>query len=175
MRDRLKENISLLIGLAIPVLMILFIAVAVYFPRWFSTVEPPKHDFLYLVGDPYGDIQYSVRGGKLVKEKIQRPQPSYRRYRTGLETRFFIHRIRTNRSEEVTFENATKLKLDSKVNSPDGYSIVHGRRAAEFFPFFGRRDYRARYLKKDSYTEKLKIETSEDYPYNFRFLGWVVE
>lgn len=43
-----KQNISLIIGLTIPVAMILFIGVAINGPRWFNSVEPAKYDFLYI-------------------------------------------------------------------------------------------------------------------------------
>ncbi len=175
MGGKLKQNISLIIGLAIPFLMIVFVAAAIYFPRWFSTVAPPKYDFLYAVGYGRGDVQYLVRQGKLVKEQIRSPQQGYPPYRVGLEIKFFIHRVKTNRSEEVTFDDAAKLDLDSRIKAPDGYSVVHGRRSTEFFPFFASWDYKSRYLKKDSHTEKLNIEIGEDYSYSFRFLGWIVE
>ena len=45
-----KQNLSLIIGLSIPIVMILFITIAINGPRWFNTVEPAHYNFLYSTG-----------------------------------------------------------------------------------------------------------------------------
>lgn len=167
MNNRIRENTPLIIGLAIPILMILFVAGAIYFPRQFTTVDPPKYDFLYMIRRGYSDTAYSVRNGHLVKRKIKPPKG----YNAGhREVKLFVHYVRENQSKEISFEEATKLRLESRRRSPNGFAILSGRRSGGFFPFYARWDYDTRYLKKEGYTEKLNLE---DY-YGFSFLGWIV-
>ena len=61
-----KQNVSLIIGLSIPVAMILFIGIAINGPRWVNSIEHPKYNFLYVTGqqDPY--VVYTVEKGRLV-------------------------------------------------------------------------------------------------------------
>lgn len=44
----IKKNITLVIGISIPILMILFVAGSIYFPRLFIK---PHFNFLYVSGD----------------------------------------------------------------------------------------------------------------------------
>jgi hypothetical protein len=171
-----RKDFALIIGLLIPVAMILFIGGAIYLPRACSTVDPPAHDFLYLVGYPYGEWQYLVRDGRLVRDPVdvdQRHTPP----RGAIEIQFFVHDVAANSSQRISYEAAADLLLDNTAISPDGYSVVHGRKSELFFPVFSTSDYRTRYLRKDGRTLKLDLELGDNasYAYSFQFLGWVVE
>ena len=74
MRDDKKQNISLIIGLSIPVAMIIFIAVAINGPRWFNTVEPAKYDFLYMTGQQPPYTSYLVSDGRLIINEGPAPE-----------------------------------------------------------------------------------------------------
>lgn len=168
------RNYSLIIGLSIPILMILFVAGAIYLPRWFITVEPAEFDFLYTTGQRGAYTNYLVREERLVREdraipeNVSQPQP---------EPQFFIHEVASNTSREITFSEAQVLYLDASAIAQDGYRIERGRRGG-WFPFDYSYNYRKRYLVKGHFSEELNLalDNSSTYNYaNFRFLGWVTK
>ncbi|MCP4896125.1 MAG: hypothetical protein GY906_04040 [bacterium] len=172
-----RKDIALIIGLLVPVLMIVFVAGAILLPRLFSNVDPPRHDFLYMVGNPdYGEERFLVEDGRLVREELEAEQ-HYAPPSPGYELRFYRHIVETNVSKQLTFEEASSLKLGSAPISPDGYTVVPGRRSEFFFPIFSTADYRVRYLQKETSTTKLNVATGSDpgYYYGFNFLGWVMD
>ena len=170
--DTKRQNISLIIGLSIPVAMILFVAIAINGPRWFSNVEPATVNFLYVTGqqDPY--VAYSVKAGRLA---VTDNTPENMTGQVQYPTHFFIHDVTVNKSREIQLDEAKRLFLDGGVRSPDGFSISDGRRRGWFIFGYGR--YNGdRYLVKESYSEKLDLEMdsgSNNYYWNYRFIGWV--
>lgn len=172
-QDSRKQNISLIIGLSIPVMMVLFIAIAINGPRWFSSVEPAEVNFLYITGqhDPY--VAYSVKDGRLLMTDTtpENPIPT-----AQYPTHFFIHDVKANKSREIQLDEAKQLLLDGTLRSPDGFTISDGRRRGWFIFGYGRYDGE-RYLVKENYSEKLDLESdtgSNNYYWDFRFVGWVI-
>lgn len=169
---KVEKNISLIIGIAIPILMIVFVAASIYLPGLFS--PPPKFNFVYVTGDDYYQgRQYVVENGRLTKREVKYPE----RYTPGL-ARLFVHDVSKNESKEISFEDAQKLSLDPNAKSPDGFEVVHGSWDEGIFSlFFGREDYDTVYLKGHNTSKKLNlssIDTGRYYYYNrFRFLGWI--
>lgn len=168
------RNISLIIGLSIPLLMIIFVAGAIYLPRILVTVEPAHFDFLYSMGERSAYTNYLVREERLVRE--DRPVPE-NVTATDSEMQFFVHEVSTNQSREVTFEEAQNFFLDPSAIAEDGYRIEHGRRSG-WFPFDYRHDYRKRYLINGHFSQELnlKLDISGGYNYgSYRFLGWMTQ
>ncbi|PIW67536.1 MAG: hypothetical protein CO036_02520 [Candidatus Omnitrophica bacterium CG_4_9_14_0_2_um_filter_43_12] len=167
-----KKNISLIIGIAIPIFMIFLIAISIYLPSLFAPA--PQFNFLYVTEDSYGqNRQYGVENGVLVKYEVKYPE-----HYTPRAARLFIHDVSRNTNQEVSFEEAQKLKLDANVKSPDGYEVVYGSSGYGFFPFFfsGGYNYNTMYLKGHNASKKLELESSNDGRYyyrNRRFLGWI--
>ena len=191
--ENIKKNFSLYVGLAIPVIMVLFVAGVVYAPRWFNAIEPPQHDFLYAVGDnivyasfgrdmyPYPAAKgvwpkyvYTVENGKLKKTEAVLPPPEAGQVRVeDIAPKFYLHDTETNTSMPITFEEAQALTLDTGVKSPDGFEVVRGQGNGGIFPFYeGRNDYDKRYIRKDYYAEELNLQLPTEYYAEF-FLGWV--
>ena len=169
-----KENITLIIGLSIPVVMVLFIAGAIYLPSLFVNVDPPKYSFMYMTNNNYGEYNYSVKKNTLSRKKIERKNNAYSSQQR--QARFFIHNIKTHKNKELSFEEAALVFLNSDIESPDGFKIENSHRSYGFFPFYSRRNYYTRYITKDNYAEKIKLHTnSTNYYYNFRFLGWLTK
>ncbi len=169
------KDVALVIGLMIPVAMILFVAAAIYLPRVFSSVDPPHHDFVYMVGSPYGGERYLVIDGKLSRKTVE--LPSFTPPGGDWPPRLYIHRVASNTSERITFEEGATLTLDGTPRSPDGFEIVHGRKSEFFFPIVSSTDYRTRYLQKDGWTRRLDLEVNSEpgYAGMFTLLGWVAE
>jgi hypothetical protein len=174
-KTKKKIDTVLLIGLGIPVVMIAIIAAAICVPRYLSGIEDPRYDFLYAIG--YAEkIRTFVEDGRLCQEEVEaKCVASISPVRPELQ--FFVHRVGTNTSDRLTFEQASELCLDATAFSPDGYEIVHGRRSELLFPMWSSRDYRTRYLMKDGRAIKLELEIGEGFRYanNMTFLGWIEE
>lgn len=170
----IKKNITLVLGISIPILMILFVAGSVYLPGLFIK---PHFNFLYGNDDSYYfyGYQYSVQNNKLIRNKIEEPaNPSYNPPR--VEAKLYIYDVTKNEAREISFTDAQNLNLDSNVKSPDGFEIVYGNRTDNFFPFFwgGRTDYNARYLKGHNVSKKLNLQQNGN-PYynNISVIGWI--
>ena len=168
-----KKNISLIIGIAIPIFMIFLIAVSIYLPSLFAPM--PRFNFLYVTEDNYGqNLQYLVENGTLVKREVKYPE-----HYTPRVARLFVYDVSANEDKEVSFEEAQKLKPDANAKSPDGYEVVYGSTEYGVFPFFfsGGRDYNAMYLKGHNTSKKLDLQSLSDdgrhYYRNRRFLGWI--
>jgi len=165
----------LIVGLSIPLVMIALIAGAIYLPGLMTDIEDPRYDFLYMVGYAQ-EYNYHVTDGRL-----SRTRAGSGKGETGSpgdpHLQFFIYRVGDNTNEQLSFEEASTLRLDNSALSPDGFEIAYGRRSEIFFPMWSSRDYRTRYLRKESLSIKLKIEVAESYStiHSFRFLGWIEE
>jgi hypothetical protein len=170
-----KRNIPVILGILIPIAMVLFVAGSIYLPRLFA--EKPTYDFVYVTDPDYwGDVRFSVVNGRLTKKPVLPADPKYPTP-PSQDPRIFIHRVGANKSEEVTFEEAAKLNLDSKLESPDGFTVTQGSGGGDFFPFFfdGGNDYYGRYIQGHGYRERLNLLPSRGYDYygNFQFMGWI--
>lgn len=177
-RDMDKKKLPLYLGIALPILMVLFIAASIYIPR--ARINP-VNDFLYTTGgNPYAGPYYTVEDNRvvLVEEEARDglvprpPEP-----RAG-EPELFLYNFETDKPRKVSLEEARALTLNTDPISPDGYEIDYGRRAEGLFPFFfgSTRDYNTVYVYGENAADKLNIRLpARTYGDYFRFLGWVVE
>jgi len=175
MRGKKKIDAALIIGLTIPVVMILLVAGAIYAPLLFSGIEDPQYDFLYTVGYAQGYRIFVVDGMLQLEEPESECQPPGS---VSLEElQFFVHRVAENRSERLSLDQATMLRLDNTALSPDGYEFAYGRKSEFLFPMWSSRDYRTRYLRKDGHAIKLELENGESFSNagTVTFLGWIEE
>lgn len=168
---QLKKNISLILGISIPILMIIFVAAAIYLPGFFIH---PQYNFLYSTSsDYYGTQQYAVEYGKIVKKDVKRPDGQ--KNITG-ETKLFIYDVTSEHSREVPFEEAQSLELDPYNKSMDGFEVVHGSSGDSFF-LFGHSssgDYCSRYLSGHNVSKKLDLQMSGgSYCDSFNLIGWI--
>ncbi len=169
-----KKNVSLIIALGIPVLMIVLVAASIYLPGLFAPA--PQHHFLYVTDDFYQGGQYVVEKGTLIKRELKRPPNT-----TPVVVRLFIYDVSANAGREVSFEEAQQLRLDTSVTSPDGYEVAYASSVGyELFPllFFGDgRDRNDMYLKGHGASKKLNLTMQSDmyswYSRRARFLGWI--
>ncbi len=169
----IKKNITLVIGISIPILMILFVAGSIYLPGLFIQ---PKYNFVYVSSDDsyyYSQYQYSVQNGKIVRNETQRPEGQT--YQPQIDVKLYVYDVAKNESKEISFEEAQNLTLDSKNISPDGFEITYGSSGEGFFLFFfySRTDYNTRYLKGHNVSKKLNLQLSGSYYNDFRFIGWI--
>lgn len=173
----IRKNLSLFIGISLPIIMIAIVAASVYLPRLWAS--PPQVNFLYSMADSY-DVYgeyYSVESGILKKqETADKNSPTDPAIPKPIITksRLYLHDVVTNKSREVTFAEAQKFQLDYSIVSLDGFEIVHGNSGGGFFLFgSSQSDYNSRFLRGHGISIKMNLISSPEYSYSFRFLGWV--
>ncbi len=168
-----KENIPLIIGIALPLLMIVFVAASIYVPRWFT--DPPQYDFLYSNADYYRlDYDYEVVDGRLIKiySATDRDISESDLLIIEEEAVFYLHDLSENESEKISFDLASDLILDDSKESPDGYKIERGSGGG----MFGNNNYNKLYIKGNGSSRKLDLERGTGYRYyDFNFIGWITE
>src|SRR3989344_243980 len=140
------SNISLIVGLAIPVVMVLAIAAAVLLPG--RNINPTT-DFIYATGsytsyttrngDTVTQHDLTVKNGVLTDtEQSYRAANNYPPYPYEKESlpHIYLQNTQENTNRELTLEQAKKFKLSSETTSPDGFTVSFGRRSYGVFPFF---------------------------------------
>ena len=164
------NNASLIVGISIPFVMIALVAISIYVPGRFA--PQAKFNFLYAAdGGDVGYFQYAVDRGKLMAPTSV--YPNLRRM-----PQFFVHDVASNRSHEVSLEEAQRLSLNSEAVSPDGWEMAYGGSGGGVFPFYfyNHYDYGAVYLKGHHTSRKLNLQPflgSHYSYYSVHFLGWL--
>jgi len=197
--QKLKENLPIVIGLAIPVVMVLVIAGVIYGESAFSSIPAPTQNFVYALGDsvvgasvygyapsvpsnPCTKEYYRVASGTLKKYPIDLKDIDTQYCKDVLadqkEPLFFLHDVNSNTSTRLTYEEASALTLDNTPKSKDGYEYTQNINRGDIgiLGVFGggNYDYNARYLKNDSRYEKMNLQIpTETYYGPDVFLGWV--
>jgi len=197
----IKENLVLVSGIVLPVLLVGGFFAMSKVPRILA--DPPKHDFLLVAyrydyqhpSDYY--LSFEVRDGKLNGRAIpkgegnahlNRQYASIFRY-SAEENTFYeiVYELPENLEalEEpipLQLEGTINLTLDKRIESPDGYSFEflgyrgRGGLLGEIFGM-GRR-YDSEYvLNKDGAYFDLPKPASDPYynQYDIHFMGWVTE
>ena len=169
--DTIKKNISLVVGISIPILMIAFVAASIYLPQ---LLVQPKYNFIYALNDSFlNQQQYSVQGGKLIKSEFI--QPDVTKPRPLPVPQLYMYDVAKNESSALSFEEAQNLNIHSSATSPDGFEVVSGSRSNGFFPFFygSGSDYYTKYLKGHGVSQKLTIGLEGLSSRSYHFLGWI--
>lgn len=172
----MKKDWSLWLAIALPFAMILFVAASIYLPRLWA--PKPTFDFVYTVNDAskgYTVPSYSIRvvNGKITKEEAFMLQdeslPANKQIRYA-EPHLYRYDISTGESVNLTFEEAEKLKLDDREESPDGFEISRG---GGYNGLFDGGSEPAIYLVGHSVSQKLDLRGADNI-YDFELIGWVV-
>ncbi|MDB5225025.1 MAG: hypothetical protein JWO43_647 [Candidatus Adlerbacteria bacterium] len=165
----IKRNITLLLGLLIPVGMVVLVAASVYLPGFFIK---PHTNFLYSIGDnTYNCQKFSVSRGKVLIADT-----SGEKCDAANTPRLYTYDVSEKKSTEVAPETAAALTVNDMPESPDGFSITTGSSGGGFLFFYGSsRDYNSQYLVGHGYSDKLSLPQSGNYYNQFRFLGWITQ
>lgn len=169
-----KENLPLVIGLLIPLLMIVFVMISVYVP---ALLTQPKYNFVYGAGGDYYVLEsYAVQNGTLIKKEVKYPPKHIEP--PVIEPKLYVYDVVNNTVKEISFDEAQKLNLSSARMSPDGFEISSGSEDYSIFSlFFSRGDYYgAKYIRGHGISKRLNMfREDRSWSYiNFRFIGWVV-
>jgi hypothetical protein len=169
LRKPMKKHLPLIIAIAIPLFMILFVAGSIYLPGLFVK---PKYNFVYLSGTNYGEPYFVSANGQLQKDNTT---STY--YPNGYpldHAQIYFYDVANNQAKPISFDDAQKLSLDHSTESPDGFEITSGGGDGGMFPFFYESgDYSAEYLKGHNFSKKLNLQIQGSYYNDFTFLGWI--
>lgn len=176
----------LYIAIGLPVLFVVGLIGAVYIPQLFT--KPAQYDFVYItrnLSEPYGQT-YTVEQGKIVKQYLPPPVDyklsEVKDYRSVLLESIYLYDVETDKSRELTLEEAQALTIDQNPKSPDGYIFKSGQNSGGVVTdmFGGNRDYSASYLKNGFYSKRIYLtqeKSSRNY-YGYGpgdFIGWVIK
>jgi len=199
--EYLQKHISLVLGLAIPILVVALTFIIVAFPQLFAK-ETPQFDFVYAAGDQivfpdmvrtYPDMAYPIKSAQsgIPKYTYQVVEGKIVQVNTSTSTlidfpgavfieptvRFYLHHVIANTSVPITPQDAMQYKLNTSKIAPDGFEFIHGRTYGSVFPFFYNSEdgYKHVYVKKGPVVKEMRLNLiDEDYYQDF-FVGWIVQ
>lgn len=177
-----KEKISIVVGLALPVLFIIFIAV------WLSvrtSSVQPQSNFIYTVAGEYSPQKYGVlfennyivENGKIKLKPVLHTKDEIANYDMRKAMDLYVYDVKNNINQKVTVEEAQKLLITDSNISPDGYWVAYEYGNGGIFEIFGGNDSNSGYFitKVDGGAKKkINIEFGRNYWDNeFRVIGWI--
>ena len=191
MKNFIKENLVLVIGLALPVLLIALFFVATVIPK--SMGKPPQYEMLFTTtkydyqNKPEYVIDFNVKNQQLMANSKKNDEKNYNNatkilmaYDGKTET---VREIRIDASKltegnEVLLEETKNLSVDTAVISPDGYTLEgpnyggNGLVGGLFGGGYRNTGYR---LKKGGVGYKVPNMQPDYYYSQLQFIGWLAK
>ncbi|HEY4478629.1 MAG TPA: hypothetical protein VI775_02195 [Candidatus Paceibacterota bacterium] len=150
-----KENITLIIGIALPIIFIIIISLVIYLP---SLSINPKYDFIYSIND--NNYYY-------IKDENDKE----------IKKTYYLYDIENNTSHKIESVDIEKYSLDPGPSSPDGYTVSYGYDNNGIFEIFGSNSNRnGYYISKGNARKRLGgLNPNQQYYYNgsFELIGWI--
>jgi len=179
-----KINWVLWIGLAIPVIVLILVAIFSYMP----TSLVVRHDFLFYsksYGNYCGGVEintYKVKDQKIsaitksdLLPNLPKDSSCY-----SIETdlpKIYRYNVLTDEKTQISLAEAQKLQLDNSPISSDNITIQNGSYSNNgIFELFGsNNNYNNMYFKNDKGNlRKINLGSIVASYYNFAFIGWVL-
>lgn len=162
-----KKNVSAIIGLSVPVVLIFLVIIAIYVPRAFAPA--PRYNFIFGVG-VFDYKKVSVQDGHLIVNDSVAPAPSS--YTRPL--RLFLYDVKNDTIREISVEEAQRFYLDTNRKSPDGYLLERDVRSYDVISYiFSNHDYYSWYLVGHGTSRKTNLSETADL-WGFEFYGWII-
>lgn len=194
MKKFIKDNFVLVVGLALPILLIVFFFIATVIPK--SMATPPQYEMIFTTVDyrHQNTADYSV--DYLIKDKHIMVKAKWRddKHRSYNSEKLMAYNGKTNTVREIEVDvdaiglNATynaiilditkHLKINTKRMAPDGYHFEHTRYGSGGLLgglFGGSRHNRDHRLKKGVVAYAIPDNEANYYYRQVKFLGWVVK
>ncbi|MDX1836534.1 hypothetical protein DIZ81_01060 [Legionella taurinensis] len=191
-----KHNLLLIIGLVLPVLLMVVFMLSTLIPTVVS--NPPRYDMVFAIQDYSSSVAAPVNVNLVVKQGVLTAQytksPNVNAY--GWK-KLYLYEAKTQKVRELPFAfpsdsgtmqgmveqpvEATKgMKLDTTLESPDGYQLSY-RGHSNSGGLFGQLLWGGSYnnqacLRKGSQCIKLMGNDNRGYYYPgyVQFIGWVI-
>lgn len=193
MKKFLRENLMIVVSIALPLLVVIFFALASVLPGLYSI--PPAHDFLLTIQGSASAKTSPVRIKLTVKDQqlkaliVRSNNPGYDNnprlfrydHKTGEVSEVNIplpdNITELNEGSEIPIPGFTGIKVSDSLSAPDGYQFRGRRRGGGFMTEFfgGSRNRKDVSIEKNGAIVRVRLPTS-DYWYNdVRFVGWLVD
>lgn len=198
--DWLKKNLSVALGIGLPVLFAVFFALASWLPGLFVT--PPQYDVLFMTNYHDGNLSVRVENGhprfyySSYKGDWYRYNDAPKLYRfsptkgsvseisiSTIES-FMVHDKLPNQQPYINVPlavpEADDLRVDVSSIAPDGYEFDGeyrnrhgGGLVGEVLFSSSEREYRPS-LHKNGHTVIIPVSDDSYSYYNTRFIGWIL-
>jgi hypothetical protein len=161
-REHAKDIVLLF---AVPIAIAVIAAVVIYAPRLMAN---PEYGFAYsYCRNYYCKDSYSIDNNGTIKHNIN--THPYTTSQDTAELRYYDPS--TDSTKPITFQEASRLNLDTASKSPDGYELVRDDSSSGFlFSYNYSNDW---YLENGLKKKKISLTTAEYYSRDVTFLGWV--
>jgi hypothetical protein len=195
MKNFIKENMVLVVGLTLPLLLIVLFFVAAVIPKAFGM--PPQYEMLFTTtryeyqDPPDYSLDFIVRDQKLIVKAHKNNNKDQRGYNSKLLMAYdgkteTVREINIDLAKaanaagdnEAVLEETSSWTIDSSLASPDGYTLDGpsyrdgGLVGGIFGGGYSNNSFR---LKKGSVGYKIP-DTQGAYYYNqVHFVGWVIK
>ena len=190
MKNWIKENLVLVIGLALPVLLIVLFFVATVIPKMNST--PPQYEVLFSVQDymnqnkPDYTIDFKVKNKQLmvITKKAEEKDNYYNSKKlmaydakTEVMREISIDQSKFSGGAEVVLAETQNMTIDTAMVAPDGYLLENQQYSNNGLVggLFGGGQNSGYRLKKGSVGYKINTMQNNDNYYQLSFIGWVVK
>ena len=192
MKNFIKENLVLVIGLSLPILLIVIFFLATVVPKSYGT--PPQYEVLFTTlkyeyeNSPVYLVDFKVVNHQLVA-KVKKNDDKGRNYNSKKlmaynpktemvrEITIDLAKAAESNMDEVVLAETKDLKIDASVTSPDGYQLEGSRYSNSGLVggLFGGGNHNSGYrLKKGAVAYKIE-PTQPDYYYSdYKFVGWII-
>ena len=192
MKSFLRENLMIVVSIALPLLVVIFFALASVLPGLYTT--PPAYDLLLthqgrvLATESPVKVSLTVQGERLSATVIKSDgdmygnNPRVFRYdHVSGEVREINIPIPENISElpegsEIPVPELDRLKISSTLRAPDGYEFRGYRRGGGMMMdlFGGNRNRHDVTIAKGGAIVRLRLPATDYWYGDVRFLGWVI-
>lgn len=173
----MKNNLPLIVGIALPLAFIAVISAIVYLP---SNFVNPKHNFIY-TENAYGAYKNDV---VVVGDKIAIRPSDYVKSMNGIDDldylennpKIYLYDFSNESSHEITLEEAQQYLVERGPSSPDGYTIEMSYGHNGIFELFGSYDNNSGHFisSKDGSKKKLNgIATNVGYYGDLNVVAWI--
>ena len=191
MKSWIKENLVLVIGLALPLLLIVLFFVATVIPKMVST--PPQYEVLFSVqgygyqNKPDYTVDFKVKNQQLmVKVKKTDSKDNYYNSKklmaydakTEVMREIAIDASQLSDGAEMLLEETKNMTIDAAMVAPDGYVMEnqhYGNNGLIGGIFGGGGRNNGYRLKKGSVGYKINNMQNNYYYDQLHFIGWVVK
>jgi hypothetical protein len=189
-KNWIKENLVLAVGLALPLLLILLFFLATVVPKSFGT--PPQYEMLFTTvkydyqNKPEVVLSFNVKNKALMvtaKKSDDKNNANFTKlmaYDAKTETlrEIAIDTSKLNNGAEVPVEEIKNVAIDTSSVSPDGYALEgpnyggSGLVGGLFGGGYHNSGYR---LKKGSVGYKVPNQQPDYYYNQLQFVGWMIK
>lgn len=193
LKNVIKDNLVLVIGLTLPVLLIAIFFLATVLPK--SLAPPPQYELLFsYVRYDYQNpapvnVDFIVKDGK-VTTRVSRADKKFQNYNVK---KLMVYDPKTEAVREIPYNlpaladdadfaeaalaETQDFTVDSSTASPDGYSFEgpnYGHTGLVTDLFGGGYRHQAYRIKKGSVGYKIPATQNDYYFNNLQFIGWIV-